>query len=385
MRVFFLEGNLPRAHLERAAKEVLADAVMDRYAIDGRLAGVAPAGARPVTVTRKTGVTDPEAESARTTLAALGIRVGRVKTARTYWVSGVATGAAGGPPGRDPLLAAAARTLGNEAIEEVVLGTIDAWRFPEPAAVKVVRREIPIRDRSPEELAELSSDLHLSLSLIEMATIREHFRGLGREPTDLELETLAQTWSEHCKHKTLTGAVDYEDAHGRRRIENLLKSTIFERDAAGSPSPGASRVFTRQRRRHRVRRRGRRLHQGRDAQPPQRHRALRRRRHGHRRRDPRHPRHGPRRAAGRQHRRLLLRPARPAARARAQGLPPPAPPDEGRRRRRARLRQPHGHPDGQRRDPLRSRATSATRSSSAARVGLIPRTRIDEGGAARAT
>ena len=64
-----------------------------------------------------------------------------------------------------------------------------------------------------------------------MRTIRDHFRGLGRDPTDCELETIAQTWSEHCSHKTLKGTIDYtETVDGRtqtRRYENLLKETIF--------------------------------------------------------------------------------------------------------------------------------------------------------------
>ena len=46
---------------------------------------------------------------------------------------------------------------------------------------------------------------------------------LGREPTDCELETLAQTWSEHCSHKTLRGRIAFEG----RTIDNLLKQTIF--------------------------------------------------------------------------------------------------------------------------------------------------------------
>jgi len=231
VRVFFLEGALSPADLARAAREVLADSVMDRFAVDASIEGVAPAGARAVTVTRKTGVTDPEAESARATIAALGLRVARVKTAKTYWVRGAPpTGpsAGAGTAARDPLVAAASKTLGNEAIEEVLAGTLDSWRFPAPTPVTATRREIPIRDLSPEELTELSTNLHLSLSLVEMATIRAHFRTLGREPSDLELETLAQTWSEHCKHKTLTGPVEYEDAHGTRRLENVLKDTVFE-------------------------------------------------------------------------------------------------------------------------------------------------------------
>ena len=106
-----------------------------------------------------------------------------------------------------------------------------------------MRREIPIRELDPAALARLSTELHLSLSAVEMGAIREHFRGLHREPSDLELETLAQTWSEHCKHKTLTGTVDYEDVDGRRRIDNLLKVDDRARRRGGSSKPWCLSVF----------------------------------------------------------------------------------------------------------------------------------------------
>jgi phosphoribosylformylglycinamidine synthase len=43
----------------------------------------------------------------------------------------------------------------------------------------------------------------------------------------VELETLAQTWSEHCSHKTLAGRIAYRDENGERNFENMLKETIF--------------------------------------------------------------------------------------------------------------------------------------------------------------
>ncbi|MCA9249260.1 MAG: phosphoribosylformylglycinamidine synthase subunit PurL, partial [Planctomycetales bacterium] len=61
----------------------------------------------------------------------------------------------------------------------------------------------------------------------EMRQIQEHFRTLEREPTDIELETLAQTWSEHCSHKTLAGRIAYRDERTERQFENMLKETIF--------------------------------------------------------------------------------------------------------------------------------------------------------------
>src|SRR5208282_2956814 len=70
---------------------------------------------------------------------------------------------------------------------------------------------------------KLSREGHLFLSLAEMKAIQSYYREQGREPTDIELETLAQTWSEHCSHKTLKGKIDFDG----RRIDNLLKETIF--------------------------------------------------------------------------------------------------------------------------------------------------------------
>ncbi|MCM2359486.1 MAG: AIR synthase-related protein, partial [Geobacteraceae bacterium] len=51
--------------------------------------------------------------------------------------------------------------------------------------------------------------------------------GLGDNPTDVELECLAQTWSEHCKHKIFAGTVQYEDELGNKQeIKSLFKSFI---------------------------------------------------------------------------------------------------------------------------------------------------------------
>ncbi|HWB01299.1 MAG TPA: phosphoribosylformylglycinamidine synthase subunit PurL, partial [Pirellulales bacterium] len=72
-----------------------------------------------------------------------------------------------------------------------------------------------------------SREGQLYLSLDEMRTIQAHFRTLSREPTDVELETVAQTWSEHCSHKTLAGRVRYRDERGERTFQNMLKETIF--------------------------------------------------------------------------------------------------------------------------------------------------------------
>ena len=63
-----------------------------------------------------------------------------------------------------------------------------------------------------------------------MKAIQEHFRGQGRNPTDCELETIAQTWSEHCHHKTFRGKIQCRVTENGKtetiEIDNLMKSTI---------------------------------------------------------------------------------------------------------------------------------------------------------------
>jgi phosphoribosylformylglycinamidine synthase len=84
-----------------------------------------------------------------------------------------------------------------------------------------------------EELLELSRSGLLSLNLDEMRTIQAYFREIGREPTDVELETLAQTWSEHCSHKTFRATIQYRelDKQGNvlteETIHNLLKQYLM--------------------------------------------------------------------------------------------------------------------------------------------------------------
>ena len=85
---------------------------------------------------------------------------------------------------------------------------------------------IDLRNASDEELLRISKAGMLALNLTEMCAIRNHFQDNGRDPTDVELETLAQTWSEHCKHKVFNGLIDYVADGRTERIENLFAATI---------------------------------------------------------------------------------------------------------------------------------------------------------------
>jgi len=77
-----------------------------------------------------------------------------------------------------------------------------------------------------DELIEISRSRLLSLNLLEMRKIAAHYKKKGRNPTDAELECLAQTWSEHCKHKVFNGIIDYAENGKKELIDNLFKLTI---------------------------------------------------------------------------------------------------------------------------------------------------------------
>ena len=83
-----------------------------------------------------------------------------------------------------------------------------------------------VLEKSPKELRALGAERHLSLNDAEWAVIQAHFKGLKREPTLAEIETIAQTWSEHCKHKTFTSPIRYTEGKKTRTIKNLFQETI---------------------------------------------------------------------------------------------------------------------------------------------------------------
>jgi len=221
-RVYFLEGDLEEPQVTRIARELLADPVAEVF----RLTPAQPAarGEEPgvIEVVRKPGVMDPVEGSTRLAVADLGLTVRGVKTARRYLIDGSFN--------PQDLHLIAQKVLANGSIEDYFLGRSDRALLV-PAQTYVFRRvEVPIREASPEELERISREGQLWLNREEMLAIQAHFRELGRDPTDVELETLAQTWSEHCVHKTFKGLIDYhdeEDPSRSRLIDNLLRSTVM--------------------------------------------------------------------------------------------------------------------------------------------------------------
>ena len=214
-RGFLIEGPLEASDVARAARIVLVDPVVESFEVRG----LDESGARDddgktvVHVLPKAGVTDPEAESALALLRDLGFAVENVRTIRTYRLEG--------PP--EGLHRLVSRVLANDAVEQAVVGNLPFAGLGQGTAYAFRRVEVPILGKSDADLLEISKSGQLHFSLAEFQAVEAHFAGLGREPTDCELETLAQTWSEHCSHKTLRGRIEFNG----QVIDNLLKQTIF--------------------------------------------------------------------------------------------------------------------------------------------------------------
>ncbi len=85
---------------------------------------------------------------------------------------------------------------------------------------------VPIRELSPEALEQLSKSKKLSLSREDMVAVQGHYKEMDREPTDVELEVIAQTWSEHCKHRIFGARIEHTINGKEEIVDGLFKSFI---------------------------------------------------------------------------------------------------------------------------------------------------------------
>jgi phosphoribosylformylglycinamidine synthase II len=229
-RVYLIEGPLSDDQLNAVTHRLLANPVVET---------AMPGAAGPVGVSVEVhplaGVMDPPAQTVRDAIEELTGVDCRVSTGWRYDLEGVTA---------EQAKVVAERLLANPVVTGVHTAPFHPERLPTGHAYELNLRHIAIRDLDDAALEKLSRDAHLFLDLNEMRAIRDEYRTLGREPTDIELETLAQTWSEHCVHKTLKATINYtsddpndpvkrpgrpgHEAHddGSVTIHNLLKSSV---------------------------------------------------------------------------------------------------------------------------------------------------------------
>ena len=189
----------------------------------------------------KPGVMDPVAASTEVALRDLGLKVRQVRTGRAFVVSDRIESVGS-------CETIASRMLANGVIESVHFEPYLPTEFETGREYQFKLKHVSLLNLDDEQLTKLEP----RGASVSVAGGDEGdsglFPGAEREPTDVELETLAQTWSEHCVHKTLKSAVDVEvrDATGKvigeRRYENLIKETIFQQhDGADGEAERRSR------------------------------------------------------------------------------------------------------------------------------------------------
>ena len=221
-RIFLIESDANERQIRQIADELLVDPVIEQSTVEADVEGSENKEGKNVSIEVHflPGVMDTVGQSTLEAICQLGIDVKDVRTARRYIFYGELT--------EQEQQLIAYRILANECIEQVVFGSAGSKRPPEPNKYEFKLREIRIRELSDDELLDLSKRADLFLNLEEMQAIQMYYRRMGREATDIEIETIAQTWSEHCVHKTLKSDVEYDGPEGKIRFKNLLKSTIVE-------------------------------------------------------------------------------------------------------------------------------------------------------------
>ena len=221
-RSFLIQAEADEAAITQIAGGLVSDPVVDTVRVR-RLpdhSTTSTNGQTLLNVLFKPGVTDNVALSTQTALDELGLACTAVSTCRKYWFNSDAT--------IDHLKLVESRVLANEAIETVLHGPLGIDTIAVGSDYVFELKTVALRNMTDDELEQLSRSGQLFLNVDEMRTIQEHFVQQDRDPTDVELETIAQTWSEHCSHKTLAGRIRYRDEHGEQLFQNMLKETIFD-------------------------------------------------------------------------------------------------------------------------------------------------------------
>ncbi len=213
--LYFIEGQLSQENCKQLALKLLTDPVTQSSSwmeIPAPLSAPQPA-ASVVEIALRPGVTDPVAEQIVRAAHELGFDgVQRAATGQRFLIEGA---------DESTVEKLTKRLLVNDVIQHWAIGEI-APSFPQETESSGAVEIIPIRNLKESELLSLSKDRRAALDLAEMKAIQDYFCEEQRDPTDVEFETIAQTWSEHCGHKTFKAKVEISD----ERAENSKNSTV---------------------------------------------------------------------------------------------------------------------------------------------------------------
>jgi len=212
----FIEGPLDTEH-RRVLDTVLVDPLLQCGSWDQPDPAGAPTGVQAIEVVLHAGVGDDAADAVMAACALLEIPAERAASGRRLELHGDLDAS--------QIRLLAQRVIANDVIERWSTEAVSP-PFAVPERTAGVIETIGVRTLDTSGLAELNATRSLHLDPAEMVAIRDHFITVGRDPTDAELETLAQTWSEHCAHKTFRARlVDQLGHESESLLDQLRRAT----------------------------------------------------------------------------------------------------------------------------------------------------------------
>jgi len=208
--IYLLRGDIDEAEVETICRELLADPIVEEYSYHEK---PCPPDAHLVEVAYNPGVVDPAEESVKKGIRDLGVTsVEAVRTGSKYLLWGDLPDAT--------IQSICDKLLVNSVVQHVV-SEKEGVALPS-ATYRFSLQTTDLKNMDDDALVALSEN-RFWLNLSEMKIIQDYFKQLGRDPTDVELETIAQTWSEHCIHKTFKAKITLDG----EIIDNLMKSTVM--------------------------------------------------------------------------------------------------------------------------------------------------------------
>ena len=208
--LYFIEGELTALDKQRLAQELLSDPVAEICQENSEIFN------HVIEIALRPGVTDPVAEQIIHGAHLLGItNVTRAATGQRFIIHSEVS------LSKNELERLAKRLLANPVIHHYALGNITP-AFPQAATINQQVEIISLRNLTQDELIQFSKERRSALDLAEMQAIQAYYREQQRDPTDVEFETIAQTWSEHCSHKTFRADIELNN----QTIHGLLKTYI---------------------------------------------------------------------------------------------------------------------------------------------------------------
>ncbi len=228
-RLFFVRGQVTRTEVERLAADLLADPVTKQVIVLSTDEAIEfPDIDHSIEVIYRPGVTDPAADNLVWAAHLMGLTgIEQAATGQRFLVDGDVT-----PANLDKL---ANKEFSNPLIQRFAIDRVIEPPFVNDQQADDTIEQIALTTADDDTLREISTNRRLALNLDEMRAVQAYFQSEGREPTDVELEMLAQTWSEHCSHKTFKATIDFTGPLPgigesmepvTQQIDGLLNTTI---------------------------------------------------------------------------------------------------------------------------------------------------------------